>query len=76
METFTDHITIGDLAMPKGVTPVRDVSHMVALVEPPKTDEQLQAETSGATDLDFDAIKDAVEKPPKEEETEGEAAPE
>ncbi len=69
MATFADHITIGDIVMPKGVEAVRDAANMVALVEPPKTDEQLQAETSGDTTIDFESIKDAVEKPAKEEET-------
>ena len=68
LATFTDHITIGSISMPKGVNATADESHMVALVEPPKTEEQLQAETSGDTAIDFDAIQDAVEKPPKEEE--------
>lgn len=69
LATFDDHITIGNLDMPKGVEAVGEASNTIALVAPPKTEEQLQAETSGDTAIDFEAIKDAVEKPAKEEET-------
>lgn len=76
LATFTDHITVGGLAMPNGVHAVGEKENTIALVAPPKTEEQLQAETSGDTAIDFDSIKDAVEKPAKDEETEEAAAEE
>lgn len=49
LENFDDSITVADLAMPQGVTVLSEPDANVAAVQPPKTEEELEAELAEDT---------------------------
>ena len=61
LKTFDDVITIGSLAMPKGVTVVDDESVTIAVVTAPLTDEQLKKLEDDAKVGDVTAVKTEAE---------------
>lgn len=72
LATFEDKITVADLQLPNGVTVQAEATEAVALVEPPRSEEELKA-LEGEVKADVSAVEVLTEK--KEEGTEGEAAP-
>lgn len=66
LETFDDRIMIGDLDLPEGVEiSAEDEKVVIALVEPPRTQEQIDEEDekeAAGGDIDFDKIADAETK--------------
>lgn len=71
LATFEDKITVADIQLPAGVTIQAEATEAVALVEPPRSEEELKALESEVK-ADVSAVEVLTEK--KEEGTEGEAA--
>jgi len=67
LKTFDDTIHISDLTFPTGVAAVDDLGDTVALVTPPRSEEEM-AELDKALDIDVNAVEVA-----KKEKKEGEA---
>lgn len=70
--TFEDKITVADLQLPNGVTIQAEATEAVAMVEPPRSEEELKA-LEGEVKADVSEVEVLTEK--KEEGAEGEAAP-
>jgi len=74
LKTFDDRVMIGDLKLPEGVVATAGGEIVIALVEAPRTQAQLdeeeaaEAETTGG-DVDFDKIGDAETKGKAEDES-------
>lgn len=65
LETFDDRLTIGDLNLPEGVEVTGDEKLLIAFVEAPRTQAQLDEEDekeAAGGDIDFDKIGDAETK--------------
>lgn len=73
LKTFEDSITVGSLALPKGVSVLDDANVTIAAVTPPLTEEQLKKMEAEATSGDVTAIKTEAEEK-KAAEAEKEAA--
>lgn len=74
IKEFSDHISLKDLKLPSGAIVQGDPNEVVALVKPPRTEEELKA-LDGAVEINVDAVKvDAEEK--KKEAAEKAAAEE
>lgn len=69
--TFDDVIRVSDLAVPEGVTILNKINLTVAVVEPPRSDEELKA-LDEAVEENIESV--GVVKEKKVEETEGESA--
>lgn len=69
IKTFDDHILVKHLKLPKGVTLVGDSDQTIALVEPPRTEEELAA-LDQAPEISLDAIEVVGEKEKTEEDSE------
>lgn len=69
LQTFDDHVTIADLAVPKGITLLEKPEDVIALVEPPRSEKELE-ELEEKVEEKVDEVE--VEKKGKKEE-EGEA---
>lgn len=72
LATFEDKITVGDLQLPNGVSVQAEATEAVAMVEPPRSEEELKA-LEGEVKADVSTVEVLTEK--KEEGAEGEAAP-
>jgi len=59
LKTFDDTIRVSDLILPAGITAVKDLNETVAVVEEPRTEEEI-AELSKAVEIDVAAVE--VEK--------------
>lgn len=70
LNTFEDKITIADITLPTGVTIKADPSEAVAMVEPPRSEEELKA-LEGEVKADASTVEVLTEK--KEEGAEGES---
>lgn len=75
LKTFEDNITISDLKVPAGIEILNDSEEVVALVEPPRSEEELAELEESAVEEEKEAIEqmeaeEGVEK--AEEEAEGE----
>ncbi len=72
LKTFDDQIRAGDLVLPKGITLLEKPETVVALVTPPRTEEELK-------ELDAEVVENVTEvesAKPKPEAEDAEAAPE
>lgn len=67
INTFSDHIYIKDLKLSQGVRVLDDASEIVALVKPPRTEEEIKA-LEGEVKIDIEAVKVESEEKKKEEE--------
>ncbi len=75
LKTLDDTITVADLQIPSGVTVLTDAESNVAMVQPPKTEEQLEAELAEDTEVTTaDDVEVAGEEVAEDEGGEGEAA--
>ncbi|MDA1334551.1 MAG: 50S ribosomal protein L25 [bacterium] len=72
--TFDDHITLGDIKMPEGATLTGEPESLVAKVNPPRTQEELDAELAETTDASLDDIE--VEEKGKQDDDESEGSDE
>lgn len=74
LDDFEKIIHISDLSIPKGVTLFHEGDDVVALVQPPRTEEELK-ELEGEVSEDVEAVEGIVEEevPEGEEKKEGEA---
>jgi large subunit ribosomal protein L25 len=71
LKTFDDAIRISDLVLPAGITAVDDLNETLAVVDPPRSEEEM-AELSKAVDIDVNAVEVAEkEKKEGEEAAEG-----
>lgn len=70
LATFDDKITVADIQLPAGVSIQAEGSEAIALVEPPRSEEELKA-LEGEVKADVSAVEVLTEK--KEEAAEGEA---
>lgn len=75
IKTFDDHICIKDLQVASGVSVKGDANEIVAIVKPPRTEEELKA-LEGAVEINLDAIKVETEEKKKEREAAEKAAAE
>ncbi|MBI2448396.1 50S ribosomal protein L25 [Candidatus Microgenomates bacterium] len=71
LKTFEDSITASDIKLPANVEMITDLKETIALVNPPRSEEELAA-LEEKVEENIEAVGDAVEKPEKEE-TENEA---
>lgn len=69
IKSFEDHILVKNLKLPKGVSLVGDVEKTIALVERPRTEEELAA-LDQASEVSLDAIEVVGEKEKAEAEAE------
>ena len=65
LKTFEDKITVADLKLPSGVKVIADVEETIALVEPPRTDEEIKGTETPEEAPDFTKIE--TQKKGKEE---------
>lgn len=75
LATFESRITVADLAIPKGVTVKIDLETVVALVEPPRSEEELAALETKEEAASLEGIE-VVGKKEKAEDIAGESSPE
>lgn len=67
LKTFDDVIRLKDIEIPDGITPLQDKERVVALVNPPRSEEELEELESETAN---DAEKEQIEKMEKEAEAE------
>ncbi|MFA7308870.1 MAG: 50S ribosomal protein L25 [Patescibacteria group bacterium] len=67
LATFEDSITVADLVMPTGVKLITDPEETIAIVNPPRSEEEL-AGLDEKVEENVEAVADAVEKDKEEEE--------
>lgn len=67
LATFEDSILAGDIALPAGVVLVTDPEETIALVQEPRSEEELAA-LDEKVEADVSAVGDAIEKKPEDEE--------
>jgi large subunit ribosomal protein L25 len=67
LKTFDETIKVADLVLPSGITLVDDLNETIAVVAPPRSEEEL-AELNKAVEVDVTAVE--VEKKEKKEEEE------
>lgn len=65
IKTFDDHICLKDLKVASGVEVKGDANEIVALVKPPRTEEELKA-LEGAVEINLDTVKVESEEKKKE----------
>lgn len=72
LTSFEKVIRVSDLQLPKGITVLEETDAVVALVQPPRSEEELEA-LSEEVKEDVEAVEGVVKEEPQEE---GEAKPE
>ncbi len=71
LRTFDDQLFVRNVAFPKGVEALAELEQVIALVEPPRTEEELQAMEQPA-EVSLEGIEVAGKKEKEEERAEGE----
>ena len=74
LKTFEDHIKVKDLAIPNGITILDQPEEIVAAVQPPRSEAELEA-LKGEVTEDVSAVGVVEKEKAEAEPAEGEAAP-
>lgn len=75
LSSFDKIIHVKDLSVPKGVTVLAAPDDVLALVQEPKSQEELDAELASEIKEDVEAVEGVKDKPEETETPEGGAAP-
>ncbi|MBI1833444.1 MAG: 50S ribosomal protein L25 [Candidatus Andersenbacteria bacterium] len=75
LDTFEKIFHVKDLVVPTGVTILAEADEVIALVQEPKTQEELDAELAAEVKEDVEAVEGVKDKPEEGEVAEGAAAP-
>ena len=70
LKTFENQIKVGNLRPPNGIEIITDSDEAVALVEPPRSEEELAELDTSAADEESAAVEQAAGKPEEDEDDE------